>query len=200
MSLDLDIYRFEKTLKLMANSSDEISSTTSTSTSKKVRFDDDIQYKDASPLQSQFQPYKDNPDEEQEQEELSQDKAQLFSSFHANETSRSDYQSSSSTNLISNQELFIQQQQKLMEQDSHLDHLSGSVQRSHGISLDINNEVTNQNEELLTDLENLVDNSGRGLERAKRRLEIFEKTARDNGPCFTIVVLIIILFFLLVIL
>lgn len=109
-------------------------------------------------------------------------------------------QNNTSASLISNKELFIQQQQELLNQDSHLDILSSSIKNTHYMSLDINREIEDQNDHVLQDLENLVDNNGRSLRRAQRRLEIFEKTAKENGPCFTIVILIIILLFLLVVL
>lgn len=101
---------------------------------------------------------------------------------------------------ISNQDVFIQQQQQLLEQDSQLNVLSESIHRSHSISLNINQEVTEQNDHVLQDLESLVDYSGRNLDRAKRRLEIFEKSARENGPCFIIVALTLILILLIAIL
>ncbi|SMN21483.1 similar to Saccharomyces cerevisiae YAL014C SYN8 Endosomal SNARE related to mammalian syntaxin 8 [Maudiozyma saulgeensis] len=101
---------------------------------------------------------------------------------------------------VSNRELFIEQQQRLMTQDADIDTLATSVQRAHGISLDIHHEVEDQNVGLLTDLENMVDTSDRNLQRAKRRLEVFQRTARENGPCTTIILLIIILILLLVLL
>lgn len=103
-------------------------------------------------------------------------------------------------NSVTNRQLFIEQQQRLFEQDTNIGTLSDSVQRVHGMSLDINNEVTGQNVHVLTDLENMIETSGRNLHRTKRRLDIFQKTARENGPCSIIIILIIILIFLLVIL
>lgn len=109
--------------------------------------------------------------------------------------------SSNVTNAnISNRELFIEQQQRFMTQDNDIDTLASSVQRAHGISLDIHHEVENQNSGLLADLENMVDTSDRNLQRAKRRLEVFQRTARENGPCTTIILLIIILITLLILL
>lgn len=99
---------------------------------------------------------------------------------------------------LSNQELFIQQQQQLLEQDTYLDTLGESVRKSHDFAMDINHEVTEQNNQVLHDLESLVDNSGRNLDRAKRRLQIFENTARENGPCFIILLLTLILLLLLI--
>ena len=101
---------------------------------------------------------------------------------------------------ITNRELFIEQQQRLMNQDQHIDTLAASVSRAHGMSLDINQEVESQNTGLLADLENMVDTSDRNLQRARRRLDTFQRTARENGPCTTIILLIIILIFLLVVL
>lgn len=96
--------------------------------------------------------------------------------------------------------LFVEQQQRLMQQDAHIDALHASVQRAHGISLDIDAEVDDQNRQLLPDLEGLVDRGEASLQRAARRLDVFQRTARDNGPCSTIVILIVVLFLLLVLL
>ncbi|CAR22401.1 syntaxin [Lachancea thermotolerans CBS 6340] len=163
---------------------------------KKVRFKDDVLEYDESTQDAPtaFAPYSDDVSDE---ERLEHDKTRLFQTG-----------SSESTGLdglavapqLSNQELFIQQQQQLLEQDSHLDNLSRSVHSSHVLSLDIHHEVADQNDGVLQDLESLVNNSGRNLDRAKKRLRIFENTARENGPCFIIVVLFVILIVLLIIL
>lgn len=154
---------------------------------KRVRFKDAlVEYQEEQP---QFDPYSDTPDEDVA---LKQDKDRLFNQ-------RPEELKVVTPNLT-NQDLFIQQQQELLEQDSHLDYLSQSVHKTYDLSLDINHEVTQQNDQVLQDLESLVDTSGRNLNRANKRLEIFEKAARENGPCFTILGLVLILIFLLVIL
>ncbi|EDO15949.1 hypothetical protein Kpol_1044p8 [Vanderwaltozyma polyspora DSM 70294] len=177
-NVDLSLYRFEATpndsMELLG--SNESSRTT---TSKKVRFNDDelVSYNSKEEV---FKPYSDEPE---------QDKSHEWTTSGDNVVP-----------LVSNKDLFIQQQQQLMQQDSHIEQLSSSVQRTHDMSLDINNEIEEQNEQVLHDLEDLIDNNSRHLNRAQRRLEIFNKAARENGPCFIIVILILILLFLLIIL
>ncbi|CCF60423.1 hypothetical protein KAFR_0K00680 [Kazachstania africana CBS 2517] len=174
-SIDKTLYLFQAQItpgKSKKKSSNS-SDSSSQESSKRVRFKDEISYNESP--QYGFQPYHDYEEDEEE--------ATIFN-----------------TPLVSNEELFASQRQQLDEQDSHLDLLSASMQRTHGLSLDINKEVTEQNTDVLADLENMVDSSGRNLERAQRRLQIFTKTARENGPCATIVLLSIILFFLLIVL
>ncbi|SCU84873.1 LANO_0C02630g1_1 [Lachancea nothofagi CBS 11611] len=164
-------------------------SETSPVESKRVRFKDDIlEFQElAGESENAFLPYTD------ETPQQDQDRARLFES--------NDYPDSQRPVIaprLSNQELFVQQQQQLLEQDSHLEELSQSVHRGHDLSLDINHEMTNQNDNVLRDLESLVDNSGRNLDRAKKRLHVYEKTARENGPCLIIVLLVLILVLLLI--
>ncbi|CUS20765.1 LAQU0S01e14158g1_1 [Lachancea quebecensis] len=163
---------------------------------KKVRFKDNVlEYHETSQdAPAAFAPYSDDVSDE---ERLEHDKTRLFQASSGESTGLDDLVVAPQ---LSNQELFTQQQQQLFEQDSHLDNLSRSVQNSHILSLDIHHEVADQNDGVLRDLESLVNNSGRNLDRAKKRLRIFENTARENGPCFIIVVLIIILIVLLIIL
>ncbi|AET38346.1 syntaxin Ecym_2634 [Eremothecium cymbalariae DBVPG len=137
----------------------------------------------------QFKPCMDDRDVE-----FAQDKQKLFDE----RTPTPDGQIRHSP--LTNQDLFIHQQQQLMEQDTQLDHLSDSIRRNHRLTVDINREVTDQNDGVLNDLENMLNSSTQNLDRARRRLQIFEKTARENGPCFMIVVLSMILVLLLVVL
>lgn len=180
---DQNMYKFTKDIKR-----DEVIEHNSPSdpSTKKVRFQEDVETSEVEenmePLPMEFQPYHDYENEPVPD-------AATAKTAVANAI----------INSVSNEELFARQQQQLMDQDTHLDHLSSSINRTHGISLDINREVEEQNNELLYDLENLIDNSHRNLNRAKRRLEIFERTARENGPCSIIVLLIIILLLLLIV-
>lgn len=187
-SVNKSLYVFEK------RPSPESGASLSSQESKRVRFKDDlVEYEEQKQLEPAFKPYTDKLNEE---DTLEQDKSDLFGE-HGKATSQE-----SSYNIapqLSNQEIFIQQQQQLLEQDSHLEDLSQSVHRAHDISLDINHEMTDQNDGVLRDLESLVDNSGRNLDRAKQRLEIFERSARENGPCLLIVLLTLILILLLAI-
>lgn len=157
---------------------------------KKVRFKNDdeltVMYKDddeqdeESPLPSTHTPYKDEPLKSQLQS-LSQPQPPQP--------------------MVSNQELFINQQQQLLEQDSHLGALSQSIGRTHDISMDLNNEIVSQNDSLLVDLENLIDNNGRNLNRASRSMHGFNNSRfKDNGNCVIILVLIVVLLLLLLVL
>ncbi|CCE65411.1 hypothetical protein TPHA_0L00550 [Tetrapisispora phaffii CBS 4417] len=151
---------------------------------KKVRFSDNmVSYKDST--------------EDTSVEETT------FQPYHDYEDSTRGVELAPSNNLLpmaSNKELFIEQQQQLLEQDTHLGTLADSVGRTHEMSVDINREIEDQHHTVLYDLENLIDNNGRNLKRAKKRLEIFEKTARANGPCFIIIILVMILLFLIIVL
>ncbi|KAL3233423.1 Syntaxin-8 [Nakaseomyces bracarensis] len=205
--VDVELYRFvpmgetvetSGTGEIMSSGAAEVTTSGSDedllgldSNQKKVRFNDDLETfpNDISPPAQippqtmSFQPYHDYEEENQEQE--------------------SDQQSRSAPYLderISNDELFARQQQQMLEQDSHLDNLASTVHSTHGISIEINQEVTDQNEHVLDDLENLLDSSSRNLDRAKRRLTNFSNAARENGPCSLIILLTIILIFLLAIL
>ncbi|SCU82002.1 LAFA_0C08504g1_1 [Lachancea sp. 'fantastica'] len=180
------------------------SSASSTTESKKVRFKDNVaEFRDhpnepSGDSQAQFEPYKDDPDLDSQNDDREADRNRLFGN-----NTRDSFDNSTPLTIapqLSNQDLFIQQQQQLLEQDSHLEDLSRSVQKGHGLSLDINHELTDQNDSVLRDLESLVDNSGRNLDRAKKKLHVYEKTARINGPCLIIVLLVIILILLLVVL
>lgn len=203
-TIDTTLYYFQAPPKIQASpiimdNNNSSSIPLSRDLRKKVRFKDDdlVAYND----NDQFKPYHDEPMEEltDDTERSSQnDRKKLLSTSSPSSNSTESHNTISP--MVSNQEIFIQQQQQLLQQDSYLNTLSNSVQRSHNISLDINNEVTEQNDHVLQDLESLVDNSGRNLDRAKRRLEIFEKSAKENGPCFIIVILTLILFLLVIVL
>lgn len=201
-TLDLKLYELPKRHRPKKGADittiDGDSPTSSTPTSrdltKKVRFKDEdlVSYGDE---EQQFQPYKDEPEPSSEPPDMEQERQRLFdSSIALNESS------SIISPQVSNQELFIQQQQQLLEQDSQLEQLSSSIRTTHNISLNINDEVREQNDQVLNDLENLLDNGGRNLDRAKRRLVSFEKSAKENAPCLIIFVLILILILLLAVL
>ncbi|GCE97586.1 hypothetical protein ZYGM_003943 [Zygosaccharomyces mellis] len=206
-AVDIKLYEFRLPQKIPTTITDESSTTDGNfvfqDTTKKVRFRDDnlVSYED-DPNQH-FVPYKDDPEhyevnENVNTEDIEYERRKLFDSSNALEQTTSVI--SSEAPQVPNQDLFIQQQQQLLEQDSQLERLSGSVRTTHGISLSINDEVNEQNEQVLHDLESLLDNGGRNLDRAKRRLKSFQRSAKENGPCFIIVVLILILILLLAVL
>ncbi|QLG73212.1 hypothetical protein HG535_0E02960 [Zygotorulaspora mrakii] len=192
-TIKVSLYQFEMPVTIVPTSgdSDDID------LPKKVRFKDEESSYAYEPESSHFEPYHD---------EISETTGDAEMDKHSSEEHPSISGSDAIHNLniispgVSNQDVFIQQQQQLLEQDSQLSILSNSVHRSYNMSLDINQEVTEQNDHVLQDLESLVNNSGRNLDKAKRRLEIFEKSAKENGPCAIIVLLVIILILLIVIL
>ncbi|AGO12829.1 AaceriACR275Wp [[Ashbya] aceris (nom. inval.)] len=154
---------------------------------KRVRFQDALDVHEPQNYDERvFQPYKDDPEAELERgrEELLQGRTTGGKTTHSS---------------LTNQDLFMQQQQQLLDQDAHLEHLASSVHQSHRISTGIHREVTEQNEGILTDLESMLNNSGHRLERAKKRLAIFERTAREKGHCMLIFILIFILLLILIV-
>lgn len=152
---------------------------------KRVRFDDTVAYQDVP----------DNSDGNNKT--ASGSTTTTFKPYSDKEDTTTSGQPSL-LDTVSNQQLFIDQQQQLMDQDTHIESLADSVHRVHGLSLDINREITEQNDEMLTDLESLIERGGRNLGRAKRRLDAFRKASRENGPCTIIVFLLIILILLLI--
>ncbi|AEY95793.1 FACR275Wp [Eremothecium gossypii FDAG1] len=154
---------------------------------KRVRFQDKLDVHEAQNYEERvFPPYKDDPEAA-----LDREREQLLQGGTAGgRTAHSPF---------TNQDLFMQQQQQLMEQDTHLEHLAASVHQSHRISTGIHREVTEQNEGILTDLESMLNNSGQRLDRAKKRLVIFERTVRDKGHCILIVILIFILLLIVIV-
>jgi syntaxin 8 len=153
-------------------------------TKKSVRFNDTLEFSEES---SQFKPYRDAVIQEPDEE-----------SSNALFQGRTDDGDTASIDSSSNQELFIQHQQQLLEQDTHLDALAHSVRRQHGLSLEINSELEDQNI-MLEDLEAQIYSSDRRLNKGQKRLDYFTKKAKENGQWLTIIALIIILVLLLVI-
>lgn len=159
---------------------------------KKVRFKEQLleEYEQHEPSKS-FKPYKDH--EEDTDDSLDAKKQELLGNQEAGTPQLS------ISKHVSNHDIFIQQQQQLMEQETHLSGLSDSISRTHGISLEINQEVGHQNEGLLTDLERQVDRSEGNLQRAGRRLDAYRANSSEKNTCFIIVILTVILFILLII-
>ncbi|QLL34050.1 hypothetical protein HG536_0F03750 [Torulaspora globosa] len=190
--IDLALYEFELPVKGQSPDDDTSDALGSRDLPKKVRFKDEnlVSYNES----EQFEPYHDEPQPVPKIDaKVEDDRMKLLNRAEPS-------QAAVTAPALSNQGLFIQQQQQLLEQDTYLDALGESVRKSHDFAMDINDEVTEQNNQVLHDLESLVDNSGRNLDRAKRRLQVFESTARENGPCFIILLLILILLLLLIML
>lgn len=100
---------------------------------------------------------------------------------------------------MSDRDVFIANQQQMLEQNRSLDHLSDSVQRQHEMSLQINDEV-NDHMVLLDDLENGIDRTNARLMRGTRNIKKFREALRERGDWCTILILVIVLLFLLIVL
>lgn len=100
---------------------------------------------------------------------------------------------------MSDRDVFIANQQQMLEQNRSLDHLSDSVQRQHEMSLQINDEV-NDHMVLLDDLENGIDRTSARLMRGTRNIKKFREALRERGDWCTILILVIVLLFLLIVL
>lgn len=98
-----------------------------------------------------------------------------------------------------NQELFAQHQQQLLEQDQSLDRLHDLVRVQHSMGTSINDEL-DDHLILLNDLERGVDGSGSRLRRASNNIRDFRRKVQENGSLVTIIVLTVILILLLVVL
>lgn len=98
-----------------------------------------------------------------------------------------------------NQELFAQHQQQLLEQDQSLDQLHDLVRIQHSMGRSIGDEL-DEHIIILNDLERGVDNSANRLGRASNNIREFQRKVRENGSLATIIVLTVILILLLVVL
>lgn len=112
---------------------------------------------------------------------------------------RDDVLVASSFDAQSNQQMFAQHQQQLLQQEDDLGVLHLSVSRQHQMGVDIHQEV-DEHVILLGDLELGVDRAYTRLSRALSRLRGFRRACRENGSMVTIVVLTVILLVLLVVL
>jgi len=93
----------------------------------------------------------------------------------------------------------IQEQNLLMqEQDTRLDALSHSINRQHGISLQINDEL-DVHTGLLEVLDTELDQTGNRLGGARRRMDTFAKGVKGYGSTLTIGSLILVLLILIIV-
>ncbi|VEU23515.1 DEKNAAC104611 [Brettanomyces naardenensis] len=109
-----------------------------------------------------------------------------------------DVSSTDSMNM-SERQMFIANQQEILNQDQMVDNLSNSVSRQHEMSLQISDEV-GDHIVLLEDLESGMDRTNAHLIRGQRNIKKFRDALRENGDWCTILVLIVVLLFLLVVL
>lgn len=101
------------------------------------------------------------------------------------------------TDDLSNRELFIQNQQQILQQDSMLEDLSASVRTQYSMGTTINEEL-DDHMIILNDLEQMIEGTGAKLDRGMRRVGIVNTKIRELGPCYIIAVLLIILILLLI--
>ncbi|GMG44090.1 unnamed protein product [Ambrosiozyma monospora] len=165
---------------------------------KSVRFRDNlVDYSPTSSVPNQGARYKDTPDHfdeiEQSVVENSSNAALLQKPYSDEELTEQNVDS------ISNKQIFIKNQQQVLEQDEQINILGRSVSTQRSMALSINDELADQMV-LLDDLENGVTSSNTRLVRTHNRLTKFREQVRKNSDWYTILVLVIILLLLLVIL
>lgn len=160
---------------------------------KSVRFRDQIESdEESNELRSELmgtKPFKPYKDDESNNEEFETDY---------------DFETASESATLgsinqSNQELFVQHQQQLLDQDENLDTLHNSIKIQRSMGNNINEEL-NDHLILLNDLEQGVDSSEYRINRATRNLKTFRSKVRENGSLVTIIILTVILILLLVVL
>ncbi|ODV98172.1 hypothetical protein PACTADRAFT_185409 [Pachysolen tannophilus NRRL Y-2460] len=139
-------------------------------------------------ISNNFTPYKDaiGPSNEET----------LFPTSQSFENSSSDQRSDSS---FDNRQLFIDNQQELLQQDSMLESLSGSVRNQRDMGIAINDEL-DDHLFILHDLERMIDGTGDKLNKGRKKLNKFNEKIKENGRWVTILVLFLILIMLLVLL
>lgn len=111
----------------------------------------------------------------------------------------SDYEDVASFDATTNQQMFAQHQQKLLQQDESLDILHKLIRTSHQMGQSINSEL-DDHIIILNDLEQGVDNSAFRLNNARNKLADFRRKCQENGSLVTIITLTAILILLLVVL
>jgi syntaxin 8 len=100
---------------------------------------------------------------------------------------------------LDNQQVHEYHSQVIREQDTQLDQLSISVRRTGELSIQIGDELDEQNG-MLGEVDEYVDRHQNQLDRAKGRLSRFAKAAKEGGNWTVIAVLTLILVLLLVVL
>lgn len=98
-----------------------------------------------------------------------------------------------------NQELFAEHQQQMVQQDESLDQLHQSIRSQHAMGIGIGQEL-DEHMIILGDLERGADQSLSRIRRATTGVNEFRRKVAENGSLTTIIVLTIILILLLVVL
>ncbi|ODV86728.1 hypothetical protein CANARDRAFT_6301 [[Candida] arabinofermentans NRRL YB-2248] len=124
----------------------------------------------------------------------------LFTTSSRYSDSESDAASISSDPMnLSNKQLFIDNQQELLNQDAIISSLSQSVSTQHQMGLEIHSEL-DEHMVLLEDLEHGLGRTDNKITRGRTNLKRFSDNVRENGEYCTIFVLIVILLMLLIVL
>jgi len=139
-------------------------------TSKAVRFSDDPLDDETTANRTALMPYRDDPDD-----------------------------APPDHTALDNQQIHDYHRQVIRDQDEQLDHLSVSVRRQGELSIQIGNELDEQNG-MLGETEEYVDRHQTQLDRAKRRLDGIVKKGKEGGSWTIIAILTIILVLLLIVL
>ncbi|KAL7408907.1 hypothetical protein BDY24DRAFT_405047 [Mrakia frigida] len=95
-------------------------------------------------------------------------------------------------------EVMLQQRELMDDQDTRLSALSHSIGRQHHLSLQIGDELE-VHQGLLDDTDMALDRTGGNLGRARRRLDGFAESAKNNGSVVAIIVLIVLLAILILV-
>jgi len=83
---------------------------------------------------------------------------------------------------VSPSEVLFQQQQIMHDQDESLDRLSESIGRQRELSIQIGDELDEQNG-LIDDVGQMVDRTSGRLSGARKRLDRIGRKAKENGMC-----------------
>ncbi|PYH43968.1 syntaxin family protein [Aspergillus saccharolyticus JOP 1030-1] len=100
---------------------------------------------------------------------------------------------------LSNEQIYDHHAQVLRDQDEQLDRLGESIGRQHQLSIQIGDELEGH-VALLDDLDGHVDRHQGRLDKARKRLDRFRRSAGENWSMMTIIGLIITLVILIVLL
>ncbi|GAQ40397.1 hypothetical protein AtubIFM55763_003250 [Aspergillus tubingensis] len=138
--------------------------------SKSVRFMDNAAEEDDLNRRNLFQPYRDSPSPQ-----------------------------GVDTSDMSNQQVYDHHEQIMRDQDEQLDRLGESIGRQHQLSIQIGDELEGH-VALLDDMDGHVERHQGRLDKAKRRLDKFRRSASENWSMMTIIGLIIVLVILIVLL
>lgn len=166
--------------------------------SKSVRFKQNLI--ESSPPKL-FKPYKDNIDDVLKTENGSENE-NIGSNYYKDslfETINKDTSDIDNPTIdLSNKQIFIHNQQQFDFQDSQIDQLHNSVKQQHQISININDEISDQFV-LLNDLENNIEASNNRLINSTNKLQRYRQALKKRGDWMCIMILIFILLFLLII-